>query len=97
MFALALTQSVNFVNCPKHRNNKKKYKLNNQRIFDRNKRSLKSTWDSKNKKEYHTRKSIKTNAVVSTHVLNDSIMYSEVQLFIIMCYILVACKIKMFF
>ena len=97
MFTLAITQSV-FVNCLKHRNNKKKkYKLNNQQIFDRNKRSLKSTWDSKNKKEYHTRKSIKTNAVVSTHVLNDSIMYSEVQLFIIMCYILVACKIKMFF
>ena len=61
MFALALTRSVSFVNCPKHRNNKKKYKLNNQQIFDRNRRILKSTWDSKNKKEYHSRKSIKTN------------------------------------
>ena len=91
MFALALTQPVSFVNCPKHRNNKKKYKLNNQQIFDRNKRSLKSTWDSRNKKDYHSRKSIKTNVVVS-----DSIMYSEFQLLIIMCYILVACKIKMF-
>lgn len=71
-------------------------RMNNQYIYDRNKRYSKSSWSSKNKKEYHSRKTIKTNAsVVNVQVLNDSIMYSELQLFIIMCYILLACKIKM--
>lgn len=56
MTTLALIQPMNFVNCPRHRNNKKKYKLNNQRIFDRNKRSLKSAWNGKDKKE--TKKNI---------------------------------------
>ena len=59
MISLVLNHPMNFVNCPKHRNNRKKYKLNNQQIFERNKRSLKSTWDSENKKEYHSNKLIK--------------------------------------
>lgn len=61
MFTLATAQPPNnFVNCPRHRNNKKKYKLSNQQIFDRNNRTLKSFWSTGTKKEYHPKKYIKS-------------------------------------
>ncbi len=42
----ALMQSVNIVSCLKYRNiKKKKYKLNNQQMFERSKRNLKDSWN----------------------------------------------------
>lgn len=41
-----LMQSVNTVSCLKYRNiKKKKYKLNNQQMFERSKRNLKAPWN----------------------------------------------------
>lgn len=42
----ALMQSVNVVSCLRYRHNrKKKYKLNNQQMFERSKRNLKASWN----------------------------------------------------
>ena len=42
----ALMQSVNIVCCLKYRNiKKKKYKLNNQQMFEHSKRNLKDSWN----------------------------------------------------
>ena len=42
----ALMQSVNVASCLKHRNiKKKKYKLNNQQMFEHSKRNLKDSWN----------------------------------------------------
>lgn len=72
-----LTHSTGFVNCPKYRNNKKKYKLNKQQIFERNRQNLKSSWNTK--KECQRHQYVKTNAF-DIHTTNDFISYSEFQL-----------------
>jgi hypothetical protein len=53
-----LLQSVNAACCLKYRNiKKKKYKLNNQQMFERSKRNLKDSWNlTMNDKKHRTEK-----------------------------------------
>lgn len=87
----ALMQSVNVVSCLRYRHNKKKkYKLNNQQMFERSKRNLKASWNL-TINDSRTQRSINTKAMNSEMVsetIRDFILYTDFYIHILLYHII---------